>query len=302
MSSVHHLREFIGEKLTAAAAEIFSEFEKTILRYEEELDRQRRLLDVRWNPEKKLLSVDTQQEPVHETEVILIDPQRSSSLDLEELEPEPPLSQGECEEPEPPRVKDDLEDQLHPKETGPFLVTASREESESEPESDGEQLVSQGSAGPEDQDPDSESSDHTAGRHGNQAGESTAERPFSCQFCGETFSKNSLLIRHFKVHKVRSPTSDRLQYCCPTCGKRFSACSHFIIHMRTHTGEKPFSCKFCGKLFTVSGGCNRHMRIHTGEKPFFCHTCGKSFNQASHLKRHMKLHPGRASAEEGFPE
>ncbi|XP_037537348.1 zinc finger protein 282 [Nematolebias whitei] len=54
MSSVHHLREFIGERLTAAAAEIFSEFERTILRYEEELGRQRRLLDIRWKPEVKL--------------------------------------------------------------------------------------------------------------------------------------------------------------------------------------------------------------------------------------------------------
>ena len=50
MSSVQHLREFISQRLTAAAEEIFTEFEKTIVQYEEEIDRQRRLLDITWKP------------------------------------------------------------------------------------------------------------------------------------------------------------------------------------------------------------------------------------------------------------
>ena len=54
MSSVQSLREFISQRLTAAAAEIFTEFEKTIVQYEEEIDRQRRLLDVTWRPQIKL--------------------------------------------------------------------------------------------------------------------------------------------------------------------------------------------------------------------------------------------------------
>lgn len=54
MSSVLYLRDFISERLTAAAEEIFSEFEKTIVQYEEQLDRQRRLLDVSWKPPAQL--------------------------------------------------------------------------------------------------------------------------------------------------------------------------------------------------------------------------------------------------------
>jgi len=50
MSSVQHLKEFISQRLTAAAAEIFGVFEKTIVQYEEEIDRQRRLLDITWKP------------------------------------------------------------------------------------------------------------------------------------------------------------------------------------------------------------------------------------------------------------
>ncbi|XP_041849461.1 heat shock cognate 71 kDa protein-like isoform X2 [Melanotaenia boesemani] len=61
MSSVQHLREFISERLTAAAEEIFTEFEKTIVQYEEEIDRQRRLLDITWNPQIKLIRTAAQQ-------------------------------------------------------------------------------------------------------------------------------------------------------------------------------------------------------------------------------------------------
>lgn len=48
MSSIQYYREFISERLSAAAEEIFSEFEKTITQYEEVLNRQRRLLQIGW--------------------------------------------------------------------------------------------------------------------------------------------------------------------------------------------------------------------------------------------------------------
>ncbi|MED6254521.1 hypothetical protein ATANTOWER_028454 [Ataeniobius toweri] len=51
MSSVHRLREFIRERLTAAAEEIFSEVEKTI-------EDERRLLEICWRPQIKLHRVD----------------------------------------------------------------------------------------------------------------------------------------------------------------------------------------------------------------------------------------------------
>lgn len=50
MSSSQHLREFIRERLTVAAEEIFSEFEKSIIRCEEKI----RLLDLYWKPQIKL--------------------------------------------------------------------------------------------------------------------------------------------------------------------------------------------------------------------------------------------------------
>ncbi|XP_054870498.1 uncharacterized protein LOC129349841 isoform X2 [Amphiprion ocellaris] len=57
MSSVLYLRELISERLTAAAEEIFTEFEKIVVQYEEEIDRQRRLLDVSWKPDIKIRTI-----------------------------------------------------------------------------------------------------------------------------------------------------------------------------------------------------------------------------------------------------
>lgn len=42
------------ERLTAAAEEIFGVFHRTIVAYEAEVERQRRLLNVLYNPEIKL--------------------------------------------------------------------------------------------------------------------------------------------------------------------------------------------------------------------------------------------------------
>ena len=63
MSSVQYLRELISERLTAAAEEIFTVFEKTIVQYEEEVDRQRRLLDIVLKPEVKLHRIGLYQNP-----------------------------------------------------------------------------------------------------------------------------------------------------------------------------------------------------------------------------------------------
>lgn len=60
MPSVQNFRQFFNERLAAAAEEIFSAFEKTILEYEEEISRQRRLLDIAWKPAVKLPRIGPQ--------------------------------------------------------------------------------------------------------------------------------------------------------------------------------------------------------------------------------------------------
>ncbi|XP_015830601.3 oocyte zinc finger protein XlCOF22 [Nothobranchius furzeri] len=108
MSSAQSLREFIRERLTAAAAEIFSEFEQTIVRYEEEIDRQRRLLEISWKPQINLHRIELPLHDVSKDEEVLTDQQlwnqeRTSSLDQEQPEP---LQEG----PEPPQMKVEQDD------------------------------------------------------------------------------------------------------------------------------------------------------------------------------------------------
>lgn len=57
MSSVEGLRQFVTERLTAAAEEILQVFKQTVSEYEEVIQRQRKLLDVAWKPEIKLYRI-----------------------------------------------------------------------------------------------------------------------------------------------------------------------------------------------------------------------------------------------------
>lgn len=54
MSTVQTLKVFVEQRLTAAAEEIFGLFEKTIAEYEQEVRRQRKLLDAVFKPEVRL--------------------------------------------------------------------------------------------------------------------------------------------------------------------------------------------------------------------------------------------------------
>ncbi|KAI3369707.1 hypothetical protein L3Q82_024555 [Scortum barcoo] len=93
------LREFVKERLSAAAEEIFTVFKQTIVEYEEEIDRQRRLLDIVWKPEIKLHRIELQHVCNKEeglTEEQLFIQERNSSLDQED--PDPPQIKEEQEE------------------------------------------------------------------------------------------------------------------------------------------------------------------------------------------------------------
>ncbi|XP_027875976.1 zinc finger protein 343-like isoform X3 [Xiphophorus couchianus] len=105
MSSFQQLRDFIRQRLTAAAEEIFTQVEKTIFRYEEEI----KLLEKCWKPQIKLTRIDFPKQQVWKEEDVLND----------QREPEPPQF---TEEPENgPSDSDYLqceEDQKNPEGLG----------------------------------------------------------------------------------------------------------------------------------------------------------------------------------------
>ncbi|XP_041849438.1 zinc finger protein OZF-like isoform X4 [Melanotaenia boesemani] len=306
MSSVQHLREFISERLTAAAEEIFTEFEKTIVQYEEEIDRQRRLLDITWNPQIKLIRTDLPQQHVYKDEEVLLlqqpcDQERKPNLDQEEAEPaEIKDEQAElC-------ASEEGEELVLKQETDTFMVTPVHQESDlSDAELNPDQLFSTNLPLTESQNqegtnqaevgstPDVEMKTKKTRHRNNVKKSSSSESRFStesdkksleCDVCGKSFSKKFNMEQHYRIHTGFRP------YACQTCGKSFTHKCNLLTHTRIHTGEKLYSCEICGKGFTYGGHLTVHRRTHTGEKPYACKVCGKSFAQKGNLFTHTKIH------------
>ncbi|KAI9529960.1 hypothetical protein NQZ68_008199 [Dissostichus eleginoides] len=126
MSAVPSLREFVNERLTAAAEEILGVFERTIFEYEEEIDRQRRLLNIL--PTIKLHRIELPQQHVcKEAEVFseqqLCIQENDSGLDQED--PEPPQIKEEQEE-----LCSSEEQLVLKQETDDFMLTPTYMESD----------------------------------------------------------------------------------------------------------------------------------------------------------------------------
>ncbi|KAL2094459.1 hypothetical protein ACEWY4_009178 [Coilia grayii] len=105
---------------------------------------------------------------------------------------------------------------------------------------------------------------------------------FACQKCEATFSSQSQLAQHRRIHrKVLN---------CPYCGRLFRDKFNLRNHVRTHTGERPYRCQDCGDTFAQEKGMLEHRNIHTGQRPFVCPQCGKGFSHSRTLSKHRQLH------------
>ncbi|XP_037633160.1 zinc finger protein with KRAB and SCAN domains 8-like isoform X3 [Sebastes umbrosus] len=315
MSSVEYLREFVNERLTAAAEEIFRVFNKTIIEYEEEIDRQRKLLDIVLNPEIKLHRIELPQQHVCKEEEVLADQQLciqewNSSLDQED--PEPPQIKEEQKE---LCVSQEGEQLVLKQETETFMLTLTDEESDhsedqtldlrfdesrsvveekplsyisvisavvSEPNSD-HQLLSHNSH--------IESQDQRGGKNRDSGSTRNAEPKLKKRHNKSTSHSNN--VNNSNLHKIHRNTHTGKQcFKCDTCGKAFQFESYLYRHLKIHTGEKPYSCKMCGKDFRYNSVLLCHIRTHTGEKLYSCNTCGKRYCRTNDLKTHIRSHTG----------
>ncbi|XP_061623428.1 zinc finger and SCAN domain-containing protein 22-like [Phyllopteryx taeniolatus] len=320
MSKLHHLRTFVNERLTAAAEEIFGVFEKTIVAYEEEMDRQRRLLDIACRPAG--LSQRTES-----SEGGLCTQESIASVEQEQQE-------------EPLHIKVEQEEHFSNCAVWPLVLNFDQNECEadkdttdatdnadfdaSEPSSDN-QIVFRGYYPENNPDYISENMASTSARsikteHHGQADSSfnlentlsainpqarlfdqpfhgsgfhtesvmyAQAKPFVCDVCGKGFGFKRYLAQHMITHSAEKP------YACSKCRKTFRRMQALQIHMRCHTGEKPYFCKTCGKRFCQSSALRVHLRVHTGEKPYSCNTCGTGFSSLPVLKNHiMRVHEG----------
>ncbi|XP_056149745.1 oocyte zinc finger protein XlCOF8.4-like [Lampris incognitus] len=308
MSRTNLLRSFVVERLTAAAEEILGAFERTIEEYEDERERQRRLLDMVLKPRITLHRIDYVQlsdQQCHEQggrpslvkeeqQELWLSPQEDQlpSQDVADT-PETiftPLCDG----------NDDGKDQPLPSQlyqtktevdTEPPVVTLleliqldAKEDNVliSEPTSDHHTLsdcchVTKSEA------------DNTYSHQNYEEAGSTRKarlkphkKPYNkCKICGKVLYNLEIFRIHMTFHTGEKP------FKCTTCGRHFTWKHNMERHTRTHAGQKPFRCTTCGKMFTHKSSFQRHIRTHTGEKPFRCTTCGKMFTWKSHFQTHV---------------
>ncbi|KAM9762063.1 uncharacterized protein ACNS7B_004276 [Menidia menidia] len=304
MSSAQHLREFISQRLTAAAEEIFSEFEKTIVQYEDEIDRQRRLLEFSWKPRNTLnaaasFSPDHTQRPECKEEEGVADQsfygqERNPNLDQERSD----FSQIKVEQEE--LCSSQEGEQLALKEEADaFMVTVTSDHSDhDEAEPNRDCLPFQDFAVSESQSQENRHEVPGSARNAgffhsynvnsatapkSQCAADTGKKAVQCDVCGKSFKHKHQIKTHYRIHTGEKP------YSCQMCGASFAQTGSLYVHMRTHTGEY-FQCSTCGKKFKELSHLKTHKRTHTGEKPYSCQICGKSFRHSGTLTVHMRTH------------
>uniref|UniRef100_A0A673X122 Zinc finger and SCAN domain-containing protein 22-like n=1 Tax=Salmo trutta TaxID=8032 RepID=A0A673X122_SALTR len=322
MSKLQSFREFLNERLTAfAAVEISGAFEKTVVEYQEENDRLRRLLEI--TPEVKLCRIDSLQFSVSEEEVPPEQQEWSPSLGQEDSEPIQIK-----EEQEEVRTSQE-EEQIQGLEADiiGFIFSPSCVKSECDQEDPLQSLTLPQTQTVENRECDSKLVDlkpfgtvthikglyipcdppdnqnnapsHSSAVSSDLVGldispllgehcskpSTTSRKTHSCRDCGETFALKADLQRHVTLTKKR-PSE------CRFCKKHYNSTCKLKAHVRLCHSGKPCTCPVCGKIFKQKGHLSRHMRIHTGEKPFSCGDCGKSFRLKGHLTRHKLIHTG----------
>ncbi|XP_029962971.1 zinc finger protein with KRAB and SCAN domains 8-like isoform X2 [Salarias fasciatus] len=304
--SHHSERDWSSQRLTAAAVEICTLFEQAIVRSQEEVERQHRLLEIIWKPQIKLHRADLQQHHDCREEQLF---KQETHCCLEQEEPEPPQIKEEPEEqeePEPPQVKEEPEE--------PGLLHFKEEQEDSEPpqtedqeelgtSQEGEQLLlkfesdsfkvpsieEQSDLREPEEEPDSEqflsqdSEVHDGRKQNDSESAANAELEKSSIFHSDG-------VENFPESEKQAGCEKIL--CEETFGETVRKKPKLSQNSGTVTEKKKISCEVCGIVSVCQSALLIHMRTHTGERPYSCQTCRKSFSRQSNLLRHMRLHTG----------
>uniref|UniRef100_A0ABI0NMN5 Zinc finger protein 473 n=2 Tax=Bos taurus TaxID=9913 RepID=A0ABI0NMN5_BOVIN len=127
---------------------------------------------------------------------------------------------------------------------------------------------------------------------------------------GETFSENTHLLCHQKVHTEEEPWESQdgdcpadhnsqpfechkpppgKTYNCKECGQSFSQTFHLSVHQKTHT-QKCYECAKCKATFNSNRYLLQHQKIHAAKMIPEDQECGKACKQSSFLVQQQSVH------------
>ncbi|XP_023252720.1 zinc finger protein 771-like [Seriola lalandi dorsalis] len=288
LAEMESLRMFLNERLTAAVDDIVGVFGRTVARYREQIDRQRRQLDSlrseesSWNRAADPLQASSWIKNYPEDQILCAQMDQAGSMDqadvgtsIAHVKTEAGGENGEshvdpaggAEAAGDGRLLDEGSDT---EDSGDYWREAA---GLWKPEETGE------TEGPSS--PPSRKVESSADLSQEHKPSHQLPPVFTCQVCGESFQRRSYLFTHTSAH-LRD---------CGVCGKHLERTENLKLHLRVHR-ETLFRCSVCGQTFTLRGNLRTHMRIHSGERPYGCTVCGKSFGRRATLVRHVRSHTG----------
>ncbi|XP_038841515.1 zinc finger protein 629-like [Salvelinus namaycush] len=325
MSKLQSFRVFLNERLTAAAVEIFGAVEQTVVDYQEENDRLRRLLRV--TPEIKRCRIDSLQLSLAVSEEEVLPEQQHC-----EQEWSPSLGQ---ENPELPQIKEEQEElrtsqeeeQLQGLEADiiEFKFTPSCVKSECDQEDPLQPFTSPQTQTVENRESDPKQVDltpfvtvtHLKGlyipcdppdNHNNASSQLSAvsSDPVGLD-SSPPMDPNPPLVPSSPLdpnpsigeHCSKPSTTLRKTHHCRDCGEIFALKADLKRHV-TLAMQRPSECRVCKKCYNSSCKLKAHVRLCRGRKPCTSPVCSKTFKLKADLSKHMRIHTGEKSFSCGY--
>lgn len=124
--------------------------------------------------------------------------------------------------------------------------------------------------------------------HGHQMATESASISYSCKVCEKSFSKETKLNVHLKLHRQ----NDGLQ--CGTCNRKFKTVERFKSH--ECKSSVYFECGICEQVFTERDKLKHHVENHRKLPEvmnFECGICKLTFTEATSLNVHLQTHEER---------